>query len=112
MYRKFTKTQLIVATVLTVCASIASADDSSMSALTGDSYAYFNGLDNVPGKFNVARAPRSQDGGTAMKTPQAKERDTAMKTPQVPREAHEPPIMLADRPRISLPSPFDDSKGA
>ncbi|HXR55246.1 MAG TPA: hypothetical protein VN858_00515 [Casimicrobiaceae bacterium] len=110
MYRTFTKTQLIATAALTLCASIALADDSSLSVLTGDSYAYFNQLDYRPGGFNVARALQLPGNDTA-KAPQAKERDTAMKMPQSPRQADRP-IMLADRPRISLPSPFNDDKGA
>jgi hypothetical protein len=111
MYRKFSKTQLIATAALTLCASIALADDGSMSVLTGDSYAYFNQLDYRAGGFNVARAPQSPADGTAMKAP-AKERDAAMKMPQAPRQADDRPIMLADRPRISLPSPFNDNTGA
>ena len=76
------------------------ADDSSMSVLTGDSYAFFNDLDYNPGKFNTARAKVAPDRGTAMKMPQR------------PREAAQKPIMLADRPRITLQSPFRDDKGA
>ncbi|HEX6794763.1 MAG TPA: hypothetical protein VF304_13010 [Casimicrobiaceae bacterium] len=112
MYRKFTKTQLIATAALTLCASIALADDSSMSVLTGDSYAYFNQLDNRPGAFNVARARQAPTDDAAVKAPHAKERDTAMKMPQVPHQGDDRPIMLADRPRISLPSPFNDNKGA
>jgi len=112
MYRKFSKTQLIATAALTLCASIALADDSSMSVLTGDSYAYFNQLDYRPGGFNLARARQTPTDDVAIKAPPAKERGTAMKMPQVPHEADDRPIMLADRPRISLPSPFNDNKGA
>jgi hypothetical protein len=112
MYRKFTKTQLIAAAALTLCASAALADDNSMSVLTGESYAYFNNLDYSPGSFNVARAAHAQDRDTAMKAPQRPEHDTAMKMPQVPRDAADKPIQLAERPRISIPSPFNDNKGA
>jgi hypothetical protein len=112
MYRKFTKTRLIAAAALALCASAASADDNSMSVLTGDSYAYFNDLDYRPGGFNVARAAQAQDAATAMKMRQHQERDAAMKKPQVPRDAADEPILLADRPRITLPSPFSDDKGA
>jgi hypothetical protein len=99
MYRNHATPRLIGATALALCASIAFADDSSMSVLTGDSYAYFNNLDYSPGRFNTARS------GT-------QDQDTAMKMPQVPGEAAEKPILLAERPRISLPSPFRDDKGA
>ena len=112
MYRKFTKTRLIATAALTLCASIAFADDSSMSVLSGDSYAYFNQLDYRPGGFNVARTRHAPTNDAAIKAPQPKERDAAMKMPQAPHHADDGPIMLADRPRISLPSPFNDNKGA
>jgi len=80
--------------------SLALADDNSMSRLTGDSYAFFNNLDYNPGKFNTARAAGVPD------------RDTAMRMPQESQDAAEKPIVLAARPRISLPSPFRDDKGA
>jgi len=102
MYRKQPSLypRLIAATALALGASIAAADDNSMSVLTGDSYAFFNGLDYNPGKFNTARAAGVPD------------RDTAMRMPQESQDAAEKPIVLAARPRISLPSPFRDDKGA
>ena len=102
MYRKHQRLypRLAAAAALALCASVAIADDSSMSVLTGDSYAFFNDLDYNPGKFNTARAKVAPDRGTAMKMPQR------------PREAAQKPIMLADRPRITLQSPFRDDKGA
>ena len=51
------RNQLMAAAGLALVSSVALADDSSMSVLTGDSYAYFNQLDYSAGKFNVARAP-------------------------------------------------------
>ena len=108
MDRKFTNTQLIAAATLTLCASIASADDNSMSVLTGESYAYFNHLDYSAGKFNVARAPLPNGVGSAMQA-QARDRDT-MKMLQVPPAADKP--MLAARPPIAFPSPFRDDTGA
>jgi hypothetical protein len=92
--------RLIVTIGLALVSSFAFADDSSMSVLTGDSYAYFNNLDNNPGRFNTARAP------------QVKDTDTAMKKPRLIPQTAEKPILLADRPRITLPSPFSDDKGA
>ena len=91
----------IVAIALAVGASAAFADDSSMSVLTGDSYAYFNHLDNHPGGFNTARA-------TAAKP----DRDTAMRTPQTVPLIVEKPTLLAERPRITATNPFSDDKGA
>ena len=101
MYRKhkLSYLRLIAAAAFMFGTPFAFADDSSMSVLTGDSYAYFNNLDNNPGRFNTARAP------------QVKESDTAMKMPKV-RETAEKPILLADRPQVWLPSPFSDNKGA
>jgi hypothetical protein len=56
------------------------ADDSSMSRLTGDSYAYFNNLDYHAGSFNTARAPQGeQPAGVAKATVKDKavERESA-----------------------------------
>ena len=41
------------------------ADDSSMSRLTGDSYAFFNGLEYRAGHFNVAKSPQPQSSREA-----------------------------------------------
>jgi hypothetical protein len=52
--------QLMLATALAFGASgVALADDSSMSPFTGDSWAYFNGNQNL-GQANQAGAPRAQ----------------------------------------------------
>jgi len=91
----------IVAIALALGASTAFADDSSMSVLTGDSYAYFHHLDYSAGKFNMARAA----------TPAA-EHDTAMKTPQKAPAIVEKPTLLAGRSGISPTNPFSDDKGA
>lgn len=91
----------IVAVALALGASAAFADDSSMSVLTGDSYAYFNHLDNHPGGFNTARAATAKP-----------DRDTAMKKPQVMPLIVEKPTLLAERPRITATNPFNDDKGA
>ena len=95
--------QLIAAATLALGASAAFADDSSMSVLTGESYAYFNHLDYSLGKFNIARAADAQG------------RDVVVRMPVKPRDAagqNEKPIMLADQPRITLRSPFRDDTGA
>ena len=44
---------LVAITIVAASAGVASADDSSMSMWTGDSYAYFNHLDNHAGAFNT-----------------------------------------------------------
>jgi hypothetical protein len=90
----------IAAITLALGASLAFADDNSMSPLTGDSYAFFNGLDYNPGHFNTRRVAKSP------------ERDTVVKTPQDTRDGVKRPILLADRPRVTLPCPFRDDKGA
>jgi hypothetical protein len=60
---------LAAATLALAASGVAFADDSSIARLTGDSYAYFNNMDYSPGKFNVERAPRTQDGSTVAKSP-------------------------------------------
>jgi hypothetical protein len=60
---------LVAATLSLTAPGAAFADDSSIARLTGDSYAYFNNLDYSVGKFNVERAPRTQDGSTVAKSP-------------------------------------------
>ncbi|HLX27328.1 MAG TPA: hypothetical protein VKV24_02435 [Casimicrobiaceae bacterium] len=94
--------QLIAAATLALGTSAAFADDSSMSVLTGESYAYFNHLDYSLGKFNIARAADAQG------------RNAVVRMPVKPRDAGqtEKPIMLADQPRITLRSPFRDDTGA
>ena len=57
--------QLIVATSLALASCVAFADDNSMSVLTGDSYAYFNGLEYRAGKFNVPRKQAAREQGAA-----------------------------------------------
>ena len=91
----------IVAVALALGTSAALADDSSMSVLTGDSYAYFNRLDFSPGRFNTARAATANA-----------ERDTAMKMPAKAPTIVEKPTLLAEHPRISPTNPFSDNKGA
>ena len=93
--------QSVVAVALALGASTALADDSSMSVLTGDSYAYFNQLDFTPGRFNTARATMVNPG-----------RDTAMKRPEKTPAIVEKPTLLAEHPRISPTNPFSDNKGA
>ena len=92
--------KLIAAAALALgAAGNALADDSSMSRLTGDSYAFFNDLDYNPGRFNTARAPRQGD-------------DAVAKAPRQIQDRGEKRIMLSDRPRVTLPSPFRDDTGA
>jgi hypothetical protein len=95
--------QVIAAATLALGTSAAFADDSSMSVLTGESYAYFNHLDYSLGKFNIARTADGQ------------RRDAVVRMPVKPRDASkraEKPIMLAEQPPITLRSPFRDDTGA
>lgn len=83
---------------------IALADDNGMSPLTGESYAYFHGLDYIPGGFNVAATHSSQAAGEASAQPAAAQ-------PQPER-----PIMLARQApshrSIMAPRIFNDNTGA
>ena len=97
------KTSIVVAAAsLASCvAGIALADDSSMSMWTGDSYAYFNNLEYSAGKFNMARAPRTD-------APEA-----VAKTPQKPAEKVERSARVAVHPFKGTPlSPFRNDTGA
>jgi hypothetical protein len=68
-----TRTTVVAAAIAAFCATAtAFADDSSMSRLTGDSYAFFNDLDYSAGKFNVARTPRAE-GREALATRSSKD---------------------------------------
>lgn len=60
------------AAALALSASFAFADDSSMSVLTGDSYAFFNNLDYNPGRFNTARVDTPARSLAAKTSPQQK----------------------------------------
>jgi hypothetical protein len=68
---------LVAVAVAALFTGSAFADDSSMSRLTGDSYAFFNDLDYSAGKFNVARAPRSEGRDGFAKAATKSQRDTA-----------------------------------
>jgi len=92
--------KLACGVALALCASYALADDSSMSVLTGDSYAFFNNLDYNPGRFNTARAPQTQDRKSVVEMPR--------KAPALPDK----PSLLAGRPGVTLRSPFRDDTGA
>jgi hypothetical protein len=104
MFRKHLQltVQLVAAATLAAGASGAAlADDSSMSRLTGDSYAFFNDLDYSAGRFNLARAPQAMP-----KTPVANLLKKDL-------DAAERRILLAGRPHgIALHSPFRDDTGA
>ena len=92
--------KLACGTALAVCASFAFADDSSMSVLTGDSYAFFNNLDYSPGRFNTARAPATQ------------ERNAVVEMPRTRPQLLDKPTVLANRPGVTLRNPFRNDTGA
>lgn len=82
------------------------AGDNSMSPLTGESYAYFHGLENVPGGFNVAAATPLRAPGEVparLATAQSKSKSG-------------PPVMLVHQavhePTITPPRIFDNGTGA
>jgi hypothetical protein len=94
------RNQLLASAGLALVSSVAFADDSSMSVLTGDSYAYFNNLDYSAGKFNVARASSAsdRDGTGRAQTDVAK----VVK-----------PVLPANRPSLGMRiSPFRNDTGA
>jgi len=119
----FRAARAIAAITLALGAPYAFADDGSMSPLTGESYAYFHDLDYNPGGFNTPRKAPARPGKTdAAKAPQTGREAAAttpanaggavVETPRKTRDAAERPILLADRPRVTLPSPFRDDQGA
>jgi hypothetical protein len=71
-------------------AGVAFADDSSMSMWTGDSYAYFNKLDNHPGSFNTARAPSGDAPSALVRSPRpdAVERRVIVAKSSTPRRTN------------------------
>lgn len=91
---------LVVAAALAVTASGAAfADDSSMSMWTGDSYAFFNNLDNYPGASNTARAPQAGEQTAVAKTPRNELDRTERR-------------MIAGPARTTRASPVRDDTGA
>ena len=104
MFRKHLQSSvhLVAAATLALCASGAAlADDSSMSVLTGDSYAFFNNLDYRPGHFNVARVSGAQQQDPVAASPK---REPAQTERRIQLAA--PPVAVVPR------SPFRDDTGA
>ncbi len=114
MCRKTSNSHLHLAAAMLVAlgaSNAALADDNSMSVLTGDSYAFFNGLEYRAGHFNVPRLQRASPT-TGMAATPGKE-PAKVENADDRRKAGDKPILLADRPlHITLPSPFSDDKGA
>lgn len=81
--------QLIAAAALALASSVAFGDDSSMSVLTGDSYAFFNNLEYRAGKFNVARGPQARERSATART------DKGMENPQKPATSGRRPALGA-----------------
>lgn len=104
MFRKHLQSRMQLVAVATLALGASGAafgDDSSMSVLTGDSYAYFNNLDYHLGGFNTPRSP------------QPKEQDAGAKVGKSEPAQVERRIKLTDRHvQIALPSPFRDDTGA
>ena len=104
----FTRRLQFAAALALGVSGIALADDSSMSRLTGDSYAYFNGLDYRPGAFSVATpaalAAGSKDRAPAARAATAPDAPTATVGPPEDAPVREPKIMLA-APRIVIAPP-------
>jgi hypothetical protein len=90
---------LVTVAVAALFAGNAFADDSSMSRLTGDSYAFFNDLDYSAGKFNVARAPRSEV------------RDAFAKAQTKPQRGTDAPMVSSTRTEPKSSSPIRDDRG-
>jgi hypothetical protein len=112
--------RVLAVAVLGCASSVALADDSSMNPFTGDSYAYFNGLDYRGGGFNTARAAQPKQAGR---------RDVAAPMPAQPAGMVADPapdvvpgvapgrldgrvLLAAPRSFGSLQSPFRDDTGA
>jgi len=128
MKRNAITKQLIIATGLALAPFAASADDNSMSVLTGDSYAYFNGLEfrlgqlSLPGAKTMvagdrAQSPAAAGGATRLPLMLAGPMPDRM---SVPGDAGKEPSQGAMRtPRndpapakgVYVPSPFRDDTG-
>jgi hypothetical protein len=104
MFRKpsCNRTTIVAAAIAAICTTAtAFADDSSMSRLTGDSYAFFNDLDYSAGKFNVARAPRPEGRDALAKGSSKDGRDA------------DSPIVSSTRAQAAKPSgPLRDDRGS
>jgi hypothetical protein len=101
------KTALVLAATAALAASqFASADDNSMSPLTGDSYAYFNGLEYSLGKFNVAKGAQAT---TRFAVRRALRGDTMIdvERPVAGAAAKAAPQTL----HVTRPNPFRDDTG-
>ena len=112
---------MIVATALALAPLAANADDSSMSALTGDSYAYFNRLEFRLGQFNRsdARTMVAGDPAQPSATPQGRTRLPVLLAGPMPSRMKLPADAMKAAPRddaastngVRVLSPFRDDTG-
>lgn len=108
--RASVRSAFILAAMAALAASnLAFADDSSMSMLTGESYAYFNNLDYSLGKFNVARAAPGVTRLANRKPLMGEPMIDADHAGTMTRPAQE--RVAAPAARKTLPSPFRDDTG-
>ncbi|HTI45548.1 MAG TPA: hypothetical protein VMB76_03250 [Casimicrobiaceae bacterium] len=97
---------ILFATSALAASHVASADDNSMSRLTGESYAYFNGLDYSLGNFNVAHGAPAITRFAARKPLRG---DTMIDVDHPgPAGAAEMP---RTGPRVTLQNPFRNDTG-
>jgi hypothetical protein len=109
--------------VLGFASGVALADDSSMNPFTGDSYAYFNGLDYRLNGFNTPR-PQAGGGNRADRMPVQPRAGVASPMPRHRGEVADPgrdavPGKLDGRVLLAAPhsprtlqNPFRDDTGA
>lgn len=102
---------IIVATALALAPLAANADDSSMSALTGDSYAYFNRLEFRLGEFNRsdARTMVAGDAAQPSATPQGRTRLPVLLAGPMPGRIKLPTDAMKQPSQGATAAPGDDA---
>jgi hypothetical protein len=102
---------MIVATALALAPLAASADDSSMSALTGDSYAYFNRLEFRLGQFNRsdARTMVAGDPAEPSATTQGRTRFPVLLAGPMPSRTSIPKDAMNQSSQAAMPGLRDDA---
>lgn len=99
---------IIVATALALAPLAANADDSSMSALTGDSYAYFNRLEFRLGQFNRSDATTMVAGDQPSATPQGRTRFPVLLAGPMPSRMRVPADAMKQPSQGAMAAPGDD----
>lgn len=99
---------IIVATALALVPLAASADDSSMSVLTGDSYAYFNHLEFRLGQFNRPDA-RTMVAGDPSATAQGRTRFPVLLAGPMPNRVSIPKDATNQSSQAAMPGLRDDA---